>query len=44
MFDKIRNSKKRRVSLNSKPVIATIMGSMGIMMTISFMALLNLVK
>ncbi len=44
MFDKIRKSRKRKVSLNSKPVIATIMGSMGVMMTFSFMALLNLVR
>jgi hypothetical protein len=44
MSDKIQNSIKRRVSLNSRPVIATIMGSMGVMMTFSFMTILNLVK
>ncbi|MGG6460175.1 MAG: hypothetical protein ACM3JQ_01985 [Candidatus Eiseniibacteriota bacterium] len=44
MSERIRNTRKKRISLNSRPVIASIMVSMGVMMTVSFMALLNLVK
>jgi hypothetical protein len=42
MSKKIQRSRFKRLSINSKPGIIALMGSMGTMMTISFMYLLAL--
>ena len=44
MSEKIQKLKFGKFSLNSKPAIIGLIGSMAIMMTVSFVTLLSLIK
>jgi hypothetical protein len=44
MSEKIQKLKFRKFSLNSRAAIIGLIGSMAIMMTVSFVALLSLIK